>query len=138
VGKSTKRKGKAEHLMYLLGFTVLGYIFQQAVFPGGWFTALFVVIWFLVVTIWVLFFMPTRCHYDVGTHGCLWKVNGKLRGCHWHSQLKRDAVWAAMKHRSHGEIIVRPQGDSLAPITPCMTETPRLELTEPQYGGLRR
>jgi hypothetical protein len=102
VGKTGKRKGKAKHLMCLLGFTVLGYFVQQAVFPGGWFTALFVLVWFIVVVIWVLFLMPTRCHYDVGTHGCVRKVNGKLRGCWDHSQLKRDAVWAAMKHRNPG------------------------------------
>jgi hypothetical protein len=96
------KKGKFEHLLYLVGFTVLGFFVQQAVWPGGWFTALFVVVWFVAVTGWVLFLMPTRCHYDVGTHGCTWKVNGKLRGCHLHSQLKRDAIGAAIGHRNPG------------------------------------
>jgi hypothetical protein len=106
-----RRKGKFEHLLYLVGFTVLGFFFQQAVWPGGWFIALFVVVWFVAVSIWVLTLMPTRCHYDVGTHGCVRKVNGKLRGCWDHSQLKRDAVWAAMRHRNPGLAVRLTWGD---------------------------
>lgn len=85
-----RKKGKAVHLVYLVGFGIFGYFLQQAFYPGGWFTALFVLICVVVFAIWVLVAMPTRCHYDVGTHGCTRRVNGKLRGCWDHSQLKRD------------------------------------------------
>jgi hypothetical protein len=105
-------RSKFIHIMYLLGFGGVGYLVQRALFPSPWFTAAVVVGWLFALAIWVLLIMPTWCHYDVGDHGCTRHVNGKLGGCYQHSQLKRDAMWAAMKRRNPGLAFRVTWGDS--------------------------
>ena len=91
-----------EHLLYLAIGDALAYVAQRIFYPGVWFTVLVVMAWIFVFSVWILVRMPTRCHYDVGPHGCTRWVSGKLGGCYQHSQLKRDAMWAAMKRRNPG------------------------------------
>ncbi|BBG01306.1 MULTISPECIES: hypothetical protein [Pseudonocardia] len=56
-----------------------------------------------LLMIWVLFIMPTKCGYDLGPRGCANPVRGKLNGCHYHDDLKRDALFAAMRMRNPGQ-----------------------------------
>ncbi|HEX4099490.1 MAG TPA: hypothetical protein VHY21_02955 [Pseudonocardiaceae bacterium] len=108
--KDSRRK--SIHVMYLLGFGVLGYGVQHFLIPGKLTTVAVVAAWVFVVMIWVLLFMPTYCDYDVGGRGCTREVYGKVRGCFQHRRLKRDATWAAMGRRNPGLAFRLTWGDS--------------------------
>jgi hypothetical protein len=55
--------------------------------------------------LWILLLMPTRCHWDLGTHGCTRSVKGKLNGCRSHNQRKHDAAWSALGLRNPGTLL---------------------------------
>jgi hypothetical protein len=80
--------------------------------PSRWGIVAVVAGWCFVFAIWLMFLMPTRCHYDVGHHGCTRQVYGKLRGCYQHAELKRDAVWAALGRRNPGLAVRLTWGNS--------------------------
>ena len=61
--------------------------------------------------IWVMFFMPTKCDFELQTRlgGCDSDIRGKLRGCtkYHHERRKRDAVLGAALHLSNPGLIFR-------------------------------
>ena len=57
---------------------------------------------FVVVLLWILFLMPTRCDFEVKGRGCRLWASGTVGGCHHHAQAKRDAIFAALQMRNPG------------------------------------
>lgn len=98
--KDSRRK--SIHLLWLLGLAGIGYVVRYLYLSPFWGTVSVAAAWIFVVIIWVLVVMPTWCDYDVGGRGCTRQVYGKVRGCHQHSRLKRDAMWAAWGKRNPG------------------------------------
>jgi len=93
-----RRRRKRDDLPWLVGIGLAGYF----LFEPKYGVAVIILFDFVVLMLWVLFMMPTKCHYDVGGRGCVRGVYGKLKGCHDHGMLKRDAIFAAMKMRNPG------------------------------------
>ena len=89
-------------------------LFHFGYLPSRWGIVTIVAGWLFVFAIWLLFLMPTRCHYAVGTRGCTRQVWGKLRGCYQHAELKRDAVWTALGRRNPGQAVRLTWGISRA------------------------
>lgn len=95
------RRRKSSDLLFLIIAGAIAYAFFAAKLG-----VIFVVCaWLVVFMIWVMFFMPTYCDYDLGHRGCSKEVYGKLRGCRFHARLKRDAVWAALGQHNPGTMI---------------------------------
>lgn len=91
---------KLDDLPWLLGVGLVGYIFVQPRYGS----AAVALLGFVIFMVWVLFLMPTRCHWDLGTHGCTRTARGKINGCKSHNQRKHDAVCAALGLRNPGTL----------------------------------
>lgn len=98
--KRDRRRRKRDDLPWLIGIGVVGYYWLEPRYG----TVVVILLGFVVLMLWVLFVMPTKCDYDVGGRGCVRGVCGKLNGCHDHGRLKRDAMFAAMRMRNPGLI----------------------------------
>lgn len=108
MGKKEHR-GKLGDLIALVIIGGVGYLFLEPTYGKVFIVAA----WIFMLSVWVLFFMPTYCDYDVGGRGCSREVYGKFRGCWQHKRLKRDAVWAAFGRRNPGMAVRLTWGDSL-------------------------
>ncbi|MDN5858075.1 MAG: hypothetical protein L0H84_05575 [Pseudonocardia sp.] len=93
-----KRRGLGYHLLALAAAYWLGYLLLTPRYGLG----VVLLIGFVVLLLWVLFVMPTRCDFHVQGRGCRRKVHGKFNGCHDHAQAKRDAIFAALRMRNPG------------------------------------
>lgn len=93
---------KIKDLSVLTVAATIAYVYLEPRFGGLFFGLLL----FVVFMIWVLFFMPTKCDFQlISRNGtCKNDVRGKLRGCtgRKHEQPKRDAVWSALRMRNPG------------------------------------
>jgi hypothetical protein len=92
------RRGLGYHLLVLAVIYLLGY----ALLTPRYGLAVVVLLGFVILVLWMLFVMPTRCDFEVQGRGCRRRVNGKFFGCHDHGQAKRDAVFAAFNMRNPG------------------------------------
>ncbi|MGH3564934.1 MAG: hypothetical protein ACRDRH_02635 [Pseudonocardia sp.] len=92
------RRRLRDHLVALAVVGLVGYFALEPRYGLG----VVLLLGFVVLLLWVLFLMPTRCDFEVNGRGCRRKVNGKARGCHDHAQAKRDAIFAALRMRNPG------------------------------------
>ena len=94
-----KRKTKSADLVVLVsGYSVLWYVYSPVVPELS-----MILIGISAVLIWICFLVPTYCDYRTQQNRpCTRGVRGKLRGCHDHSRLKRDAMFAAFRLRNPG------------------------------------
>lgn len=100
--KRDRRRRKQNDLIVLVPAGFLGY----ALFAPKWGPVLYSLILAVVIMVWILFFMDTRCDYqtDKGSP-CTREVYGKVRGCRqFHSRLKTDAIYAALRMRNPGMV----------------------------------
>lgn len=95
---STRVRRFGKHLGVL---AVMGFIDYFALKPHyGLGVAL--LLGFIVILLWFLFLMPTRCDFEVKGRGCRRGARGKVGGCHDHARDKRDALFAALRMRNPG------------------------------------
>lgn len=95
---SARGKRFRKHLVVLAVLGVVGYVVLRPRY--GLVVVLLLEV--VVLWLWVLFLMPTRCDFEVKGRGCRRGARGKLGGCHDHARDKRDAIFAAMRMRNPG------------------------------------
>lgn len=94
-----KRKTKSADLVVLVG----GYVVFCCVYSASFSGVSVVLIGISAALLWLCFLMPTYCDYrTLQNTPCTRGVRGKLRGCHTHGRLKRDAMFAALRLRNPG------------------------------------
>ena len=99
MGNRRRRRLKDDLKVLAIG-GVIGYFGLEPIY-GPWVVALLGAV---VLMLWVLFVMPTKCDYDLGDRGCTLDVYGKLKGRYHHGRLKRDAIFAALRMQNPGLI----------------------------------
>lgn len=129
---SKKRRTKLGDLLALVAFGLITYALLAEKLGLVFLSSL----WIFVVFVWVGFLMPTWCDYEVGGRGCMLKANGKLRGCHYHARLKRDAAFAVLRCRNPGQIF-RLMWSTGAPLPGRRVGTGAPDPTVPGSGGRR-
>jgi hypothetical protein len=103
LAKGKQRDGRRKKSNDLFALVIGGAI-AYVIFAGRFGVIFVACAWIFAFMIWMMFFMNTYCDYDLGHRGCIRQVYGKLRGCHDHARLKRDAIWAALGRRNPGSI----------------------------------
>lgn len=103
--RGERRRRKRDDVPYLAGIGLADYFVLEFVLAPRYGVAIAILLWFVMLMVWVLFIMPTRCDFDVGGRGCRWPVYGKLNGCHFHGPEKRDAMWGALRMRNPGQFV---------------------------------
>lgn len=81
--RGERRRRKRDDVPYLAGIGLADYFVLEFVLAPRYGVAIAILLWFVMLMVWVLFIMPTRCDFDVGGRGCRWPVYGKLNGCHY-------------------------------------------------------
>jgi len=93
-----RRYRKRDHLPWLAGIGLTIYIALEPKY-GLWVIGLLDA---MVLVLWFLFLMPTKCDFEVEGRGCRLDVYGKVQGCGFHGRDKRDAMCAALGLRNPG------------------------------------
>lgn len=96
-----RRTGRARLRDHLVGLGVVGLIGYAGLEPT-YGAGVVIFLGVVVLILWFVFLMPTRCDFEVKGRGCRRRASGKVGGCHDHARDKRDAIFAAMRMRNPG------------------------------------